>query len=72
MVVFGIREKGEAVFISNGDLKLFGIFPDIPDVREKGVTFAFPDIREDKIPAVTLPATIVQEMYAMGRLKFEK
>jgi len=72
MVVFGIREGINAVFISNGDSKLFGIFPDIPDVKEKGVTFAFPDIREDEIPTITLPASIAQELYAAGRLKFEK
>ena len=72
MVVFGIREKGEAVFISNGDLKLFGIFPDIPDVREKGVTCAFLDIREDEIPTITLPVEMAQELFHAGKLRFEK
>ena len=72
MMVFGMREGVNAVFISNENKKLFGIFPDIPNVQERGIIFAFPDIREDKIPTITLPASIVQELYAAGRLKFKK
>ena len=73
MMVFCGRENERAIFTCKRD----GDFPLDPlltsmDVCRKEVVFVASDTREGKTVTITLPATIVQEMYAMGRLKFEK
>ena len=73
MVVFCRRENEHATFTCKGDED----FPMEPlltalDVQKKEIVFAFPDIHENKVLTMTLSAAIAQELYANGRLKFEK
>ncbi len=73
MVVFGREENGYAVFSCNKDESFFlKSFLITPNVQGDRIILAFPDICEDKIPTITLPASIAQELFHAGKLRFEK
>jgi len=68
MIVFCGRENERAIFTRKRDGDFPLEFLTSMDACKKEVVFAI----SGKTMTLTLPATIVQEMYTMGRLKFEK
>ena len=73
MVIFGTRKNEHAIFTSK---ETASFSPEslliTPDVLENGIVFAFPDVCEDRIATITLPAETAWELFNAGRLKFKK